>query len=84
LEELADGHFQTVIDEIDELDPQSVRRVLLCSGKVYYDLLERRRAEEIKDIAIVRIEQLYPFPHDDLKAILSLYPNMEEIFWVQE
>jgi 2-oxoglutarate dehydrogenase E1 component len=84
LEELAHGSFQTVIDEIDELNPLDVRRVLLCSGKVYYDLLERRRAENITDIAIVRLEQLYPFPEDDLTAILSRYSNMQEIFWVQE
>tara|TARA_R110001592_G_scaffold199723_1_gene448358 strand:+ start:741 stop:3578 length:2838 start_codon:yes stop_codon:yes gene_type:complete len=84
LEELAEGRFQTVINEIDELETQAVRRVLLCSGKVYYDLLERRRAEEINDIAIVRIEQLYPFPHDDLEEVLAPYTNMEEIFWVQE
>ncbi|MCY0966582.1 2-oxoglutarate dehydrogenase E1 component [Parathalassolituus penaei] len=84
LEDLAHGSFQTVINEIDELNPADVRRVLLCSGKVYYDLLERRRNENIKDIAIVRIEQLYPFPEDDLTAILAQYPNMQEVFWVQE
>ncbi len=84
LEELAEGSFQTVISEQDDLDPAAVRRVLMCSGKVYYDLLERRRAEEINDIAIVRIEQLYPFPHDDLEAELAKYTNLKEIYWVQE
>ena len=58
--------------------------ILLCSGKVYYDLLERRRAEEIDDIAIVRVEQLYPFPDDDVAAILKKYKNAEELYWVQE
>lgn len=84
LEELAGGQFHTVIDEIDELDASKVSRVLLCSGKVYYDLLERRRAEELNDIAIVRIEQLYPFPADDLEVVLAKYTSVKEVFWVQE
>ena len=84
LEELAEGHFQTVLDEIDELDADKVRRVVMCSGKVYYDLLERRRAEGIEDVAIVRIEQLYPFPADDLGEVLKKFTNMEEVYWVQE
>ncbi|PZQ36205.1 MAG: 2-oxoglutarate dehydrogenase E1 component, partial [Pseudomonas putida] len=66
LEDLAEGSFQTVIPEIDTLDPAKVERLVLCGGKVYYDLLEKRRAEGREDIAIVRIEQLYPFPEDDL------------------
>ena len=84
LEELAEGSFQTVLDELDELNPEKVRRVLLCAGKVYYDLLERRRAEEIDDIAIVRIEQLYPFPADDLNDVLKKFSNLKEVYWVQE
>ncbi|MCT7359884.1 2-oxoglutarate dehydrogenase E1 component [Thalassolituus pacificus] len=84
LEELAGGRFYTVIDEVDELDAKAVRRVLLCSGKVYYDLLERRRAEEINDVAIVRIEQLYPFPAKQLAKVLSKYSNVEEVIWTQE
>ena len=56
----------------------------MCSGKVYYDLLERRRAEGIDDVAIVRIEQLYPFPADDLGEVLKKFTNMEEVYWVQE
>ncbi|HBB24539.1 MAG TPA: 2-oxoglutarate dehydrogenase E1 component, partial [Pseudomonas sp.] len=62
LEELTQGSFQTVIPEIDPIDPAKVERVIMCSGKVYYDLLDKRRAEGRDDIAIVRIEQLYPFP----------------------
>ncbi len=84
LEELSGGRFRTVIDEIDQLDAAKVRRILLCSGKVYYDLLERRRAENIDDIAIVRIEQLYPFPAKQLAKILSKYVNVQEVFWTQE
>ncbi len=84
LEELSSGQFNTVLPELDEQDKKKIKRVLMCSGKVYYDLLERRRKEEISDIAIVRIEQLYPFPSDDLQAVLAEYPNMQEVFWVQE
>ena len=73
-----------MLDEIDQLDAAKVRRILLCSGKVYYDLLERRRAENIDDIAIVRIEQLYPFPAKQLAKILSKYVNVQEVFWTQE
>ncbi|MFJ2495049.1 2-oxoglutarate dehydrogenase E1 component, partial [Pseudomonas iridis] len=84
LEDLAEGSFQTVIPEIDVLDPNKVERVVLCSGKVYYDLLEKRRAEGRDDIAIVRIEQLYPFPEDDLIEVLAPYTNLKHIVWCQE
>ena len=84
LEDLAEGSFQTVIPEIDALDPKKVERVVLCSGKVYYDLLEKRRAEGRDDIAIVRIEQLYPFPEDDLKEVLAPYTNVKHAVWCQE
>ncbi|MGN8275996.1 2-oxoglutarate dehydrogenase E1 component [Pseudomonas sp. SMV71] len=84
LEDLADGSFQTVIPEIDALDPSKVERIVLCSGKVYYDLLEKRRAEGREDIAIVRIEQLYPFPEDDLKEVLAPYTNAKAAVWCQE
>jgi len=84
LEELAEGSFQTVIPEVDELDPAKVERVVLCSGKVYYDLLERRRAEEIDNVAIVRLEQLYPFPEEYVQDALAPYTNMKEMIWCQE
>jgi len=84
LEDLAEGSFQTVIPEIDTLDPKKVERIVLCSGKVYYDLLEKRRAEGRDDIAIVRIEQLYPFPEDDLKEVLAPYTNAKHAVWCQE
>ncbi|MDD1013373.1 2-oxoglutarate dehydrogenase E1 component [Pseudomonas rubra] len=84
LEDLAEGSFQTVIPEIDTLDPKNVTRLVLCSGKVYYDLLEKRRAEGREDIAIVRIEQLYPFPEDDLVEILAPYTNLKDVVWCQE
>ncbi|TSC38616.1 2-oxoglutarate dehydrogenase E1 component [Pseudomonas sp. ST1] len=84
LEDLAEGSFQTVIPEIDTLGPAKVTRLVLCSGKVYYDLLEKRRAEGREDIAIVRIEQLYPFPEDDLMETIAPYTNLQHVVWCQE
>ena len=84
LEDLADGTFQSVIGEIDKLDPKGVDRLVFCSGKVYYDLLEARRKEEIDNVALVRLEQLYPFPYDDMKTAVKAYPNAKSIVWCQE
>ncbi|MCF7532632.1 2-oxoglutarate dehydrogenase E1 component [Pseudomonas petrae] len=84
LEDLAHGSFQTVIAEIDTLDAAKVTRLVLCSGKVYYDLLEKRRAEGREDIAIVRLEQLYPFPEDDLMDAIASYTNLTNVVWCQE
>ncbi len=82
--DLAEGSFRLTIDEVDPLPREQVRRVLFCSGKVYYDLLLARREREIDDIAIARIEQLYPFPSADVAAIVAAYPAAREVFWVQE
>jgi len=84
MEELANGEFKRVIGEIDEIDAKKVKRVVLCSGKVYYDLLAARREKKISDIAIVRIEQLYPFPKESLHVELAKYPKASEIVWCQE
>ena len=84
LADLADGSFQTVIPEAEKLDPKKVRRVVACSGKVYYDLLAYRREHQINDVAIIRIEQLYPFPHDDFQAEIERYPQAGDILWCQE
>ena len=84
IEELADGGFQNVLPETDELDDDRVRRVILCSGKVYYDLRDARRERGIDDIVILRLEQLYPFPEPDLFAILQRYPNLRDSVWCQE
>lgn len=84
LDELANGKFLPVIHEIDNLNPADVKRVVMCSGKVYYDLLEQRRANEQKDVAIIRIEQLYPFPHDDIAKILADYSHVKDFIWCQE
>ena len=84
LEELAAGGFHNVIDEIDDLKPSAVTRVVLCSGKVYFDLLKARREAKIETVAIVRLEQLYPFPSDEYEAIIRKYSNAREIVWCQE
>jgi len=84
VEELTLGKFQTVIGEIDEVDPSIVTRLLFCAGKVYYDLLEERREKQIENIAIARIEQLFPFPKDEVENIINSYPHLKEIVWVQE
>jgi 2-oxoglutarate dehydrogenase E1 component len=82
--ELTHGSFVSVIDEIDELPPQQVRRIVACSGKVYFDLLRVRRKEGIRDVALLRVEQLYPFPNEDYEAALRRYPNAREVVWCQE
>jgi 2-oxoglutarate dehydrogenase E1 component len=84
LDELTRGRFQLVIDEIDPLDNAAIRRVVFCSGKVYFDLLEARRAQALTDVALVRIEQLYPFPGSEYAAILARYPQAHEVVWCQE
>ena len=84
LEELANGTFQPVIAEIDALDPKQVKRVVLCSGKVYYDLLERRRDDKNEEVAIVRLEQLYPFPEQELGQVIAPYAKLEDVVWCQE
>ncbi|WP_417349442.1 2-oxoglutarate dehydrogenase E1 component [Ferrimonas sp.] len=84
LEELANGTFQNVIGELDELDPKAVNRVVFCSGKVYFDLLEKRRRNEITDVALVRVEQLYPFPHEEMARVLEAYQHVTDFVWCQE
>ena len=76
--------FQNVIDEIDDINPSAVTELVLCSGKVYYELLEARRENDLKHIAIIRLEQLYPFPKNDLLAVLAKYPNVDLYKWCQE
>ena len=83
IKELTNGTFECVID--DEIKKnENVKKVIMCSGKVYYDLVNKRDKEKHDDIAIIRIEQLYPFPYDDLEEILTKYQNVEEYIWCQE
>ena len=82
--ELTQGKFQPVIAEAQTLKANAVRRIIACSGKIYYDLIAARRAKNINDMAIIRIEQLYPFPHDDFAAQIAAYPKATELVWCQE
>ncbi|ANN77054.1 2-oxoglutarate dehydrogenase E1 component [Bordetella flabilis] len=85
LTELASGGFRTVIGELDEsIDPASVKRVLACSGKVYYDLVHGRKERGLDNVAIVRVEQLYPFPHKAFETELRKYSKATEVIWVQD
>ncbi len=84
LAELTQGKFQPVIAEVETLKSNKVRRIIACSGKIYYELLAARRAKGIGDMAIIRIEQLYPFPHDDFAAQIAAYPKATELVWCQE
>jgi 2-oxoglutarate dehydrogenase E1 component len=84
LSDMATGtHFQRIIPEVDALKDKNVKRVVLTSGKLYYDLYEARAEKGIDDVAIIRMEQYYPFPESELKAQLKRYPDAE-ILWAQE
>ncbi|MCB1600797.1 MAG: 2-oxoglutarate dehydrogenase E1 component [Xanthomonadales bacterium] len=84
MDDLTSGEFQRVIPDSMMADAGQASRVVICSGKVYYDLVEEHDKSQIKDVAIVRIEQLYPFPREELKAELARFPNARTIVWCQE
>lgn len=84
LDDLTKGKFQPVIPEAEKIDQKKVKRIVFCSGKVYFDLLQARQKEKLDHVALVRIEQLYPFPKEDYEAVLSEYPNATEVLWCQE
>ena len=84
LAEFTSGGFQTVIPDSGDLKGDKVKRVLACSGKVYYDLVKKREEKGSHDVAILRVEQLYPFPHKAFAAELKKYPNATEIVWCQD
>ncbi len=83
LEELANGKFETVLTDTT-VKPKDVKRVIMCSGKVYYHLFEAREAKEQKDVALVRVEQLYPFPEEDLRLALQPFEHVNDVVWCQE
>ena len=83
LDDLTDGSFACVIDDKIK-EPNKVKKAIMCSGKVFYELLQKRDEEKRDDIALIRIEQLYPFPYDDLEEILTKYQNAKEFVWCQE
>ena len=84
LDDLSKGTFQTVIPEVDELDPKKVTRVVVCAGKIFYELLAARREHKIANVAILRLEQLYPFPNEVFAAEMKKYPKAKDLVWVQE
>ncbi|RUO77788.1 2-oxoglutarate dehydrogenase E1 component [Idiomarina seosinensis] len=84
MDDLANSGFQNAIGEIDDLNPKKVKRVVMCAGKVYYDLLQERRKREQEDVAIIRIEQLYPFPAEEVAEIMKDYQHVKEFVWCQE
>ncbi len=84
LEDLATGTFRRVLPDAEVQDPAAVTRLLLCTGKVYYDLHDARAQAKDGSIAIVRVEQLYPLPEPELQEVLRAYPNLQEVYWVQE
>ena len=84
LSEFTKGGFQTVITDRGELKADKVKRIIACSGKVYYDLVKRRESKGADDVAIIRVEQLYPFPHKAFGAEIKKYPNATDIVWCQD
>jgi 2-oxoglutarate dehydrogenase E1 component len=84
IDDLANGSFQTVIPDTATLDPKGVKRIVACCGKVYYDLVAKRTEMQKTDTAIIRVEQLYPFPHKQFEAETKRYSNAQEVVWCQE
>jgi 2-oxoglutarate dehydrogenase E1 component len=84
MEEFTQGGFREVIDDTFVEHPDHVKKVLFCSGKVYFDLAERQQKENRKDVAIIRLEQLYPLPLNQLEALYKKYSQAATWFWVQE
>jgi 2-oxoglutarate dehydrogenase E1 component len=84
LADLLHGRFQPLIGEMEPLHAEAVTRIVFCSGKVYFDLAESRRAQKLEHIALVRIEELYPFPTEEYAAVLRRFPHAREIVWCQE
>jgi 2-oxoglutarate dehydrogenase E1 component len=84
IDTLSTGEFQPIIPESEQLETPKVRRLVVCSGKVYYDLLEARQVHGLDDVAIARIEQLYPFPQEEYAALIDEYGHVDDIVWCQE
>jgi 2-oxoglutarate dehydrogenase E1 component len=84
LDDIRYGSFQPLIPDSSAKDPKKVKRVVLCSGKVYYDLLEEAHKRLLEDVALVRVEQLYPFPRKEAQAELARYASARQVVWCQE
>src|SRR6185436_20109082 len=84
VDDLASGGFRPLIDDAEIGDRDAVKRVVLCSGKVYYDLAEARKKSDARNVVIIRLEQFYPFPAVSLRETLASYPNAKQLVWAQE
>jgi 2-oxoglutarate dehydrogenase E1 component len=84
LDQLTNGGFNPLIDDAEIKDPSSVQRVVLCSGKVFYDLLEARKKSDETRVCLLRLEQFYPFPMQRLREVIARYPNAKQLVWAQE
>jgi 2-oxoglutarate dehydrogenase E1 component len=85
LSDLTSGTFQAVIDDATVMQRrESVKRIVFCSGKIYYDLIDKRKRDGGEGVALVRVEELYPWPHDEIARIVDLYPAIEDVVWAQE
>ena len=84
IDDLVDGEFQNIIPDDASTNPSKIKRVVFCSGKVYFELAALRKERQLDHVAIVRLEQIYPFPHDSFKAQIALYKGAKEMVWCQE
>ena len=84
LEEMAEGSFQVVLDDPKQSDPSIIKKIIICSGKVFYDLSAERDNRNLSDVIIIRLEQLYPFPHEALESVMAKYVNAKSVTWCQE
>ena len=84
ISEFTRGGFLNVIDDVGVSEPERIQRIVMCTGKVYYDLLAGREEKGLDEVAIVRVEQLYPFPDSELSEVFERYPNAQEYLWAQE
>ena len=84
MQELSEGTFANVIDDVDTVDAKKIQRLIICSGKIYYDLLEKKRDDGLEHVAIMRLEQMYPFPHKEFAYLFHQYRNATDIIWCQE
>lgn len=85
LNDIATGTFQAVIDDATVVQQrESVKRIVFCTGKIYYDILDKRKRDGDAGVALVRVEELYPWPHDEVAAIVDSYPAIEDVVWAQE
>jgi len=84
LDEYTQGQFELIITSYKELEANSIKRLLVCTGKVYYDLQQEKQKHQLDDVGIIRIEQLYPFPKDEVAREIAKFKHLNQIVWVQE